>query len=45
MFKRIVKSFIIGRTVTALSQLSDRQLDDIGVIRSEITSYAERVNG
>lgn len=44
MFKRIYKSFVVARTASALSQLSDRQLDDIGIARHEIFSYAEKIN-
>ncbi len=45
MFKRFAKSFVVGRTITALSQLSDRQLEDIGIERSGIAAHAARING
>jgi len=34
---------IYRRTVAELSALSDRELDDIGLIRSEIPTYARQV--
>lgn len=44
MFKRMYKSFVVARTASALMQLSDRQLDDIGIKRNEIFSHAEKIN-
>lgn len=44
MFKRICHAFVVARTTSALSQLSDRQLDDIGVARCDIHKYAESIN-
>lgn len=32
------------KTVAELSALSDRELDDIGLIRAEIPNYARQVN-
>jgi len=45
MFKRFAKAFVVARTASALSQLTDTQLADIGIPRSEIYNHAERVNG
>lgn len=45
MFKRFAKSFVVGRTVHALSQLSDRQLEDIGITRGGIAAHAASING
>ena len=45
MFKRFAKAFVVGRTASALAQLSDRQLDDIGIARNEIYAHAEKING
>ncbi len=45
MFKRIAKSFVVGRTVSALSQLDDKTLADIGIERCDIRAHAEKING
>ena len=44
MLKRLAKSFVVARTASILSQLSDQQLDDIGIARRDIYSYAESIN-
>ena len=44
MFKRFCKAFVVARTASALSQLSDRQLDDIGIVRADIYKHAESIN-
>lgn len=44
MFKRICRAFVVARTASALSQLSDRQLAEIGIERGQINSYAEKIN-
>jgi len=44
MFKRFTKSLVVARTVSALSYLSDKQLDDIGITRADIRKHAEKIN-
>ena len=44
MLKRFAKSFVVARTASVLSQLSDRQLDDIGIARRDIYTHAESIN-
>jgi uncharacterized protein YjiS (DUF1127 family) len=44
MLKRFVKYFVVARTASVLSQLSDRQLNDIGIARCDIYSYADSIN-
>jgi len=45
MLKRFCKAFVVARTASALMQLSDQQLSDIGIARGEIYQYAEKING
>lgn len=44
MFKNFCKAFVVARTASALSQLSDRQLEDIGIARGDIYKHAESIN-
>ena len=45
LLKKICKTIAVGRTCAALSTLSDKQLDDIGVKRGEIYAHVAAVYG
>lgn len=44
MFKRFARAFVVARTASAFSQLSDRQLADIGIVRCDIYKHAEAIH-
>lgn len=41
--KRLFTAFAKARTASALSQLSDKTLDDIGIERHQIWSHVEKI--
>lgn len=41
--KSAVRAMQMGRMMSALSQMSDAQLDQIGITRSDIPAYAEKL--
>ena len=43
MFKRFAHFFVVGRTVSVLNSLSDRQLADIGIERADIRAHVEAI--
>lgn len=45
IFKTIRRMHTANRTFRELSKLSDRDLSDIGISRSEIRSFSHRITG